>query len=217
MSRISEIFNAESENLDRFLQKYSDPEFMLLSKRLITCILASQRNLLDEKDSTEFRKIIDISNFKKMISGENFQLERDRKIKLAFENYKLTYSNLILQRIKLNVFFTNENAGNEDIRLFIQNNPNFEKETTETMNGVQIECDKELDELKLLDIPLFEELIQIYHDSKNLEYKNKSIEFYKSEYYNNKSFNFFMASVGEIYMNDYSQYGKNKRNIFMGR
>lgn len=213
MSNISEIFTTDERTLDRFLQEKSDKEFMLLAKRLIVCVLANKQNLLNEADSSKFERAVNISNFERMISGEDFELERKKKVGRLFEEYKLTYSNLCLIKIVMEILSIKQRETPEDIRTFLENHPKFEEENSEMMTRLEIECNEMIEKLKLMNIPLFEDLVDYFQATKNHEYTYRVTEFYKSEYYNNKSFEFFYATIGQIYMNDYSKYTKAKRQF----
>lgn len=195
MSEISEIFKATPLQLDSFLQTHASPEFMKLLKQLIVCILSDGKNLLNEESSQKVKNIIDIEKFKRLSLGI---VEEESQYKKDFKRYKVTYSGLILNRSKLSIYRKRSGKASE-FSDFLVSNPNFEEETKADIEGYEEDIVKNLEQLKKYNSPFLEDYINLINKDVERKYKDRIEEFYKSEYYSNKNFDNFLATIGEIF------------------
>lgn len=207
---LKEIFSTNEEDLDNFLSSNSSPEFMKMAKQLITCILVDKKNLLDSNDSKSIKSVVNIDDFENLKNGFDFKSLRDKNIKFILEDYKVTYSNLIMERLKLSIFFMRSDSNPREFVTFNSQNPDFENKSREYMAKLEESCEIFHKQLKEFNIPLLDDLLETIKSKIQEEYRVKGIDFYKSDYYNNKNFESFINAIGEIYLKHYSESEKAK-------
>ena len=73
------------------------------------------------------------------------------------------------------------------------------------MKGYEVDVAKILEKYMEGKSSVFKDLIELTNKDIERRYTERAQDFYKSEYYNNKQFDYFIASVGEIFQQIWSE------------
>lgn len=160
------------------------------------------------------KSIIDIEKFRRLtlritdpivdnIDSSNKAIKLQNKKDL--KKYIITYSDLIFQRIKLKIYYIRSDQKPEEFSNFLSRNPRFEEETKSEMEGYEVDIAKELETYMEGKSSIFEDLIKLTNKNIERRYTERAQEFYKSEYYNRKEFDYFLAAIGEIFQQIWSE------------